>query len=588
MEGQTTQSFLPAANPSQPRLSFCDATPRDFARWLQTLPKANLGEMAKQVYKALLELNQLATPFENRLELLELLRGEVFYLCQQLEPVLLNQPLVLDKHAQQIAKLCHSLQERLAVGYKLIVTSQAQAGNINRNLKALSLALQRTCHTLRALLLRSYQLHQAPAAGLWLELHGLYQTACKFGLQQSPQSDPQSPLGELSIEQTWLTAVLLGGARTNQLHQASIAPLLEALETWISRVKPQAANAPSSLFVVSLKRDLPPCYRSLLTDAETDGLLGLDLSALLSTIKQQQASTEPALLNPALLQHLLNAFSDPAPRRWERSPAQGELTLCVGLSALHYFLAGERSFESLLGERASKSASFSQNTATKTDTWGSAVSGGEELTDGYGNFAFAPKGAAGANDEETEQYPLYQEQLLNRSSGGYCLTWQAQGETQLPIGELVGIREAGGQDFSIGRVSWIMQEGQAIQVGVERIAGSALPCALQRVRSEQFDQPFFRALQLPSDNDDNGMVLPRLITPSLPFKQGDRVRINAEGEESPALLEHRQAGSINFNQFTYRLLGAGGAEPALATGKIAALDSLSIEEGSFDSLWDSL
>jgi len=581
MEGQTTRSFLPAANPSQPRLSFCDSTPKGLARWLKTLPKANLGEMAKQVYKALLELNQLATPSENRLELLELLRGEVFYLCQQLEPTLLNQPLVLDKRAQQIAKLCQSLQERLAVGYKLIIVSQAQAGNIKRNLKVLSLALQRTCHTLRALLLRSCQLHQAPADGLWLELHGLYQTACKFGLQQAPQSDPQSQLEEISIEQTWLTAVLLGGARTNQLHQASIAPLLGALETWVSRVKPQAAHAQSSLFVVSLKRDQPPCYRSLLAEGETDGLLGINLSALLSTIKQQQAATEPSMLRPALLQHLLNAFSDPAPRRWERRPAQGELTLCVGLRALHYFLAGERSFESLLGQRASKPVLFSQDTAAQVDAWGGVVRGGEELTDGYGNFAFAPKGA----DEETEQYPLYQEQLLNRSSGGYCLTWQGQGETQLPIGELVGIREAGEQGFTIARVSWIMQEGSAIQVGVERIAGSALPCALQRVRSGQFEQPFLRALLLPSGN---GIVSPRLITPSLPFKQGDQVRINAEGEESLALLEHWQAGSINFNQFSYRLLGADGAKPALATGKMPAADSASIEEGSFDNLWDSL
>jgi len=582
MEGQSKQPFLPAPAPNQPRLSFCDATPKGLARWLQTLPKANLGEMAKQVYKALLELNQLVTPFDNRLELLELLRGEVFYLCQQLEPELLNQPLVLDKRAQQIARLCQSLQECLAVGYKLVVASQAQAGNMNRNQKVLGLALQRACHTLRALLLRSCQLHQAPTDGLWLELHGLYQAACKFGLHQAPQSDPQSPLEEISIEQTWLSAVLLGCARTNQLHQASIAPLLVALETWVSRVKLQAAHAPSSLFVVSLKRDQPPCYRSLLAGGETDGLLGINLSALVATLKQQQGTAEPPTLSPALLQHLLNAFSEPSPRRWERCPAQGELTLCVGLRALHYFLAGERPFESLLGARASKPALLSQDTAAQVDAWGGAIGGSAPLTDAEGAVAFTPKGM---DDEDSEQHPLYQEQLLNRSSGGYCLTWQARNETPLPIGELVGIREAGQQGFTIARVSWIMQEGQGIQVGVERIAGSALPCALQRVRRDPFEQPFLRALLLPSGN---GIVPPRLIAPSLPFKQGDQVRINAEGEESLALLEHWQAGSVNFNQFAYRLLGAGGAGSSLAADKMPAPNSASIEEGSFDSLWDSL
>ena len=56
--------------PTQSSLSFCDATPKDLKRWISTLPKANLGEMARQLYQGLGELNQLLTPSENRLQLL--------------------------------------------------------------------------------------------------------------------------------------------------------------------------------------------------------------------------------------------------------------------------------------------------------------------------------------------------------------------------------------------------------------------------------------------------------------------------------------------------------------------------------------
>jgi len=169
MEGQTSQSFLPIPSPCLQQLSFCDSQPKAFSRWLQTLPKANLGELAKQVYNALLELNQLITPEDNRLALLDLLRGEVLFICQQLESELLSQPILLDKRTRQIARLCQSLQEYLAAGYKLVILEQAKAGNINRNYKVLGLALQRMLHTLRALLMRSCQLHRAPAAGLWLD-----------------------------------------------------------------------------------------------------------------------------------------------------------------------------------------------------------------------------------------------------------------------------------------------------------------------------------------------------------------------------------------------------------------------------------
>jgi len=592
MEGHNTHPFLPALSPVQQSLSFCESTPKGVRRWLQTLPKANLGKMAKQVYHALLELNQLITTAENRLAMLELLRSEVFFITQQLESELLHHPLMLDKRAQQIAHLCQSLQEHLAGGYHQIVVEQAQVGNINRDPEILSLALQRTCHILRALLLRCCQLHQTPTNGLWLELHRLYQMGCKFGVQKMPHADAQSLPDEISLEQTWLSAVLLGCVRTNQLHQSSIAPLLAAFEIWGSRVKLQAAHAESSLFVVLLQHDQPPCYRFFLSDEESGGSIGIDPGGLVQVIQQllRPAAARPAqlpeALTAALLQHLLNDFTAPPERRWERRPTQDKLTLCVGLRALHYFLSGERPFEPPLAQHTRNAALFAADEPSpQRDVWGGRIGSGENQADVSGNFDFTPGSLPTTDDEGSEQYPLYQEQLLNRSSGGYCLSWQARDDVQLSIGELVGIREADRQDWKIARVSWMMQEGESIQAGVEHIADNALPCALQRVRSGPFEQPFLRALLLPADNT---AAPAQLIAPSLPFQQGDQVRIHTGEEERLALLEHCQGGSINFNQFAYRLLGEGGVGSSLWMENNATARDASIQESRFDALWDTL
>jgi len=59
--------LLRVSTPTQSRLSFCDATPRDLKRWIANLPKANIGETARLLYQALGELNQLLTPSDNRL-----------------------------------------------------------------------------------------------------------------------------------------------------------------------------------------------------------------------------------------------------------------------------------------------------------------------------------------------------------------------------------------------------------------------------------------------------------------------------------------------------------------------------------------
>ena len=77
--------LLRAPTPSQLSLTFCEATPRDLKRWIATLPKANLGETARLLYQGLGELNQLLTPSDNRLQLLELLRPEVYFVCKHLE-----------------------------------------------------------------------------------------------------------------------------------------------------------------------------------------------------------------------------------------------------------------------------------------------------------------------------------------------------------------------------------------------------------------------------------------------------------------------------------------------------------------------
>lgn len=42
---------LRAPTPTQTRLSFCDASPRDLKRWIASLPKANIGETARLLYQ---------------------------------------------------------------------------------------------------------------------------------------------------------------------------------------------------------------------------------------------------------------------------------------------------------------------------------------------------------------------------------------------------------------------------------------------------------------------------------------------------------------------------------------------------------
>ena len=591
MNETTPHLLLRAPIPAQSRLSFCEATPRDLKRWIANLPRANIGETARQLYQGLSELNQLLTPSDNRLQLLELLRPEVYYVCKHLERHFLHQAIVLDERSRKIANLCQALQNHLARGYKQIVVRLAPRFSKDRA-PVLTQALQRAIHCLNGPLIRATQLYCPVPEGLWRELHQLYRIACTHRLQHvSLRDELASQTQHLSIEQTYVAALLLGAARCNQLRQNQIARLAEVLESWSLQVKLQPAEPADGLFAVAPDLDTGPRYRAKFRVEEQQTLLGLDPQPLVAAIDAHLQKTDtvtplpvPAGLNPDTLQHLSAAWGQTAERSFQRTASQGNLTLCVGMSALHFYLGGQRSFSDILKNPVSRPAQFS------------AISPGSREKDQWHHaFDAAPLGTADAllpyeeieypqlqNDDSHEasdrnrHFPTYVLPVINHSPGGYCLAWPNEVPTELQAGEMVGIEDSAGQGWSIAVVRWIRQvRGGGTQMGIELVAPYAEPCGLQLVRAHDEHSQYLRALLLPAISAID--LPPTVLAPRLPFQEGHKVMINTNGAQRRAGLDRRVASTNSFNQFAYRSL-----ETANAAGS-----GVGAEE-EFDSLWKSL
>lgn len=593
--------LLRVPTPSKPGLSFCDGTPRDLKRWLAALPKANIGETARQLYQSLVELNQFLTPSENRLHLLELLRPEVHFVCQHLERHFLNQAIVLDERPRKVANLCQALQNHLAVGYKLIIARTMLRGGKERE-QLLAIALQRASHSLCNPLLRASQLYCPVPEGLWLELHQLYQIAREKRLQRQVIRDPLARYSPgLSSEQCYLIALLLGCARTNQMRQHSIARLAEALEPWSALVKLQAGELPSSLFVLAPQVDGPPRYKSLYPDAELHSLLGIDPQPLVDALKQYLALPEaergksqltvPEGVSLDLLQHVAAAWGDIAERTFQRTAGQGSLNLCIGMSALHFFLAGEQSFGDLLKRPSELGAAVFKPSSGAPDVWAQAFDAQRIRDEGFHfeeiqyskvNVGEQQPELAGSDEES---YPIHTLAIVNHSPGGYCLSWPKEVPSQLQAGELLGIQDSPNQGWSVAIVRWIRQvRGGGTQMGIELIAPHAQPCGLQLLRKAEQSSQYLRALLLP---EIAAISRPAsLIAPRLPFQEGSKVLICNHGEEYRAVLTRKQVGTGSFNQFEYRQVG----EEQGATGKsiTASQTPRPAGEEDFDSLWKSL
>ncbi|PNB51303.1 molecular chaperone [Pseudomonas sp. GW456-12-10-14-LB2] len=584
MSEPRSQPKLSAPTPTQLRLSFCEATPRDLKRWIADLPKANIGETARLLYQGLGELNQLLTPSDNRLHLLELLRPEVYFVCQHLERHFLHQAIMLDERSRKISNLCQALQSQLAIGYKQIILRIAP--KYSRDRAALvSEALQRAAHALKGQLVRATQLYSAAPEQLWFELHQLFRCACELQLQHRRVRDDLASLtAELSVEQTYLAALLLGSARCNQLRQNQIARLAQVVEPWSAWLKLHPAHPGEGLFAVSAEIDAGPRYRSQFRSEQQASLLGFDPQPLVNAIEahllHQDATTPlpvPSGLTLDTLQHLHATWGEAAERSFQRTVGQGNLTVCVGMSALHFYLGGERTFSELLKHPGARAANFSRAVVQgEKDSWSQAFDAAPQSTSDellpYEEIRYEPLIDDEDDADSPPHYPTYALPVINHSPGGYCLAWPKDVPAELQAGEMVGIQDSLNQGWSIAVVRWIRQvRGAGTQMGIELVAPHARPCGLQLVRSRDDHSQYLRGLLLP---EISAIDLPAtLLAPRLPFQEGNKVLINTQGEEHRAGLDRRVASTHSFNQFAYRSL-----ETARNGGS----------EEDFDSLWKSL
>jgi len=590
-------------------LSFCKPTARDLTTWIHGLPKANIGELARLLYQALVELNRLQATTELRFQLLEIIRPEVSFITKQLEKNHLLQSVILDERGRKVANLCQALQNMLSTGYKLCISQQQMQEKAQRN-SILAYATQRAIQSLYSALARSYQLYYPVPAGLWFDLHQLYLLGCKHSVQTTKLKDPLlGDVKEQTIEQAYSCALLLGCARINQMRQRDIALLASILPSWCHLASIQSVDAPSTLFIVAPHSDTPPRYKALLNISKTEILLGLDTRDLATTLeewvhlpdnnKNDVKIPMPMGAQPTFIYQLCSAWGDIAKRDFKRTPSSGNFELSLGMTAVHFFLAGKVSFDETLAKPHISKASYMYDNR-QPDIWGNAFdaqqSNDESLLEEIIEYTPQEQAEAETNKKTTTTYPTYGINIVNQSPGGYCLEWDKDAPSQLQAGDIIGLSNDASKSWVTAIIRWIRQiRNGGAQIGVELLAPNAQPCAVQLLRPGEGSSNYLRALLVP---EIPAISRPAsLITPRVPFQEGSRVNINHAGIETKATLTKRSIHTASISQYEYRVSAAiqpVPVAPSVDVTSSAASTFATVETKSnkpaddFDSLWKIL
>ena len=606
MEDTTLKPDLSVPEQKTASLSFCETTPKAFKDWANQLPMANIGEASRQLYHAIIELNQLFVPHAQRLQLLELIRPKIHVVCEELSRHYLGLSIALPEKQRKVANLSQALQLHTAAGYKLTLMECLDNGGVDKNRKSIAMTMHRAISELAATVLRSHQLYCPSPAQSWLECHRIFRFALRNKLHNQPVEDETLTQRRSStVDDAYKRLLLLGCSRPNQLRQPELAQVYTLFETWtdLAESGPQATE--DSLFVVNLERDNAPVYRSLLDKSPGHESLSFDtcnLSAEITEILQARNNGSdpnsrlnlPPSVSNTLLTHLSQALGILAKRNFNRIASQGTLEVCVGLTATHYYVTGGKTFtEFVVGNNEQTEQDdqddnpFMRRSRQKEDAWSGAMDAGSSDERGPADIPINFRGSAGTNPEgvaERNRPRSHHALLINTSPGGYCVAWETDIPASLQAGEVLGVREQSNHPWSIAVVRWIRQvKNQGTQVGIELLAPSAAPCGVRLIQKVGNSSEYLRGLLLPEISVVNQAAT--LITPRLPFQTGSRISLLYDGREDQGTLSRRVSATGSISQFELKLQNSG-ASPTQARNRPSASSGTSEDE--FDSLWPSL
>jgi len=604
MEGHLQKPDLEVPEQRTASLSFCDTTPKAFRQWAQQLPMVNIGEVSRQLYHAILELNQVFLAPQQRIQYLEIIRDKIHFACNELSRHFLGLAVTLPEKQRKIANLTQALQLHLANGYKLCLLEFLDNGSPEKHRRQIATVTHRIISELGATIVRAHQLYCPSPRRSWLECHHLYLFAWQANLvDQSVDDNTLNHQRASTVADAYKRVLLLGCSRPNQLRQTELSQVYELFETWTQYAQCGPDTDTDSLFIVNPRQDKPPIYRSLRSQAPEDKCLGFDttiLSGLLAELLQARRNREetptslevPGNVSDTLLTHLNQALGILAKRNFNRIASQGTLEVCVGLSTTHYFVSGQKTFSEFLAgnesEHHEQENLFIKQANKGKDAWSRAHDTGpdeDRLHASESPITFR----SGADNHAATQAHRNRPQshhtlLVNTSPGGYCVAWEQNVPSTLQAGEILGVREHHSHPWSIAVVRWLRQiKNQGTQLGIELLAPSAAPCAIRLIQKMGNNSEYLRGLLLPEINVVNQAAT--LVTPRMPFQTGQRISLLHDGCEDQAQLMKKVSATGSVSQFELKLFNAqvitGSTPPKTSTGGTTTDDE-------FDSLWPSL
>jgi len=475
--------ITPEANPD-----FTDA--KSCAAWLRTVPLINVAPSHNRLLGQLEELNCFEMEPTERLRIMELLLEPTLFVQVEHAKKYTGKPVPLAKQERDIFHNVLALWDALSQGYRRCLNSIAEGNPALSGQRAL--VCQRAIWCTGQRLAEHYRSLQELGGDDWRLLHRVFAVAEREGVLDKEVPAPAHKERATTCLQAYVQSLLLHLASDpSEQSPKQMAVVARWLERLAGKVriggKPSASASGLVPFAIDLTAGRGPVREAISGDSvrfiEADELAKSIRSrvALLRKGDSPEALGLGDDINAAAAEQLLLVVyrhwcDEPKARASARRAVSAQAQLCVGLSAMHYFISGKPFRQPVAAKELTKAqreeiATFGRIATRQDDEHGSLQ--------GFALEAWA---------------------IREESLGGLRIERSDHEEkARLVQQQLIAVQPADAKSFMLGVVRWLsVSENFALRAGVRILPGMPQCVAVRATGLNAMTEKYVQALLLPA------------------------------------------------------------------------------------------
>lgn len=407
--------------------------------------------------------------------------------------------------------------------------------------------LHRCLYYTGMIILEHFRARRDLPPGIWLDLHGYYETAEEWGIAYTPVEDAlENSLQATHCAAAYTTLLLIDIASpySNSVRNLNLIRRWAGMWAPLVSIHRLDDDLEVPAYVIELMKDLPLHQVAVAEENAVDARrldttrLGLQINHMLSQLRQRITPSQLGLGEETSghVIHLLDRLARPwtqsaSPRRFRRFASNGIARVAVGFEAMHFCVTGKEF------EQPVSAATFTRSEFDQLFTFGDRVEPEREM-------AIKPH----------ITFPVDEWAVINHSANGFRLQRSVAGQ-RISHGQLMVVCPHDGDHFLLVQTTWLMQDDTGgLIVGVATLPGMPTGVAV-RVAASKIgnNERYVRAFLLPpvpAIQEEGSIVLP----PGM--YQASRIIELSSGDDAvrQVRLNHILLRGTDYDRISYQVL----------------------------------